>query len=50
MFIFQPSCFALASQAATIFFATSTVRPGFISTAMTVELQRHKPAVIASAP
>jgi hypothetical protein len=38
MFIFEPSCFALASQAATIFFAISRFIAGLVSAAIPAEL------------
>src|SRR5215469_5562080 len=50
MFIFQPSCFALASHPATIFFATSSVRVGFVSIPIATELQRIAAAATAIAP
>jgi hypothetical protein len=50
MFIFQPSCFALASQAAAIFFAVATVSVGLVSIAVAAEAHRITPATVATAP
>ena len=48
MFIFQPSCFALASQAATIFFAVSRLMAGLVSVAIAAGQQMTKQAASAN--
>jgi hypothetical protein len=50
MFIFQPSCFALASQAATIFFAISRLIAGLVSAAIPAELQMTRQVANAIGP
>jgi hypothetical protein len=50
MFIFQPYCFALASQPATIFFARSGLIAGLVSAAIPAEQQMTKQVASATGP